>query len=54
MAWLAGSKAGIWPKRKDFAKTWALDRRFEPKMDKAERKVKLAGWRDAVKRTLTT
>ena len=54
VAWLAGSKAGIWPKRKDFAKTWALDRRFEPKMDKAERKAKLAGWRDAVKRTLTT
>lgn len=52
-AWLAGSKAGIWPNRKDFAKSWALDRRFEPQMEEAERKAKLAGWRRAVKRTLT-
>lgn len=52
-AWLAGSKAGVWPDAKKFAKSWALDRRFEPKMDAATRKRKLAGWRDAVRRTLS-
>ncbi|RWM10090.1 glycerol kinase GlpK [Mesorhizobium sp.] len=53
-AWLAGSKAGVWPKAKEFAKTWALDRRFKPDMDAATRSAKLAGWRDAVRRTLST
>ena len=52
-AWLAGSKAGVWPKAKDFAKTWALDRRFKPDIDASTRSTKLAGWRDAVRRTLS-
>jgi glycerol kinase len=52
-AWLAGSKAGVWPKANEFAKTWALDRRFKPDMDAAERSAKLAGWKDAVRRTLS-
>ncbi|MGX5841137.1 glycerol kinase GlpK [Mesorhizobium sp. ArgA1] len=52
-AWLAGSKAGVWPKAKDFARSWALERRFKPDMDAAVRSAKLAGWRDAVRRTLT-
>jgi glycerol kinase len=52
-AWLAGSKAGVWPKAKEFAKSWALERRFKPEMDAATRSVKLAGWRDAVRRTLS-
>jgi glycerol kinase len=52
-AWLAGSRAGVWPKQKDFAKGWALDRRFKPKMDAATRRAKLAGWHTAVQRTLT-
>jgi glycerol kinase len=51
-AWLAGSRAGVWPKAKDFAKSWALERRFKPAMDEATRRRKLAGWRDAVRRTL--
>lgn len=53
-AWLAGSKAGVWPKAKDFARSWALERRFKPEMDAAVRSTKLAGWRDAVRRTLST
>jgi len=53
-AWLAGSRAGVWPKAKDFARTWALDRRFKPAMDEGARKRKLTGWRDAVRRTLST
>ncbi len=52
-AWLAGSKAGVWLDRDGFAKAWARDRRFEPRMDAAERKTAIAGWADAVRRTLT-
>ncbi|MDQ2704766.1 MAG: glycerol kinase GlpK, partial [Pseudomonadota bacterium] len=53
-AWLAGSRAGVWPKAADFARSWALERRFEPKMDEKTRTAKLKGWRDAVRRTLST
>jgi glycerol kinase len=52
-AWLAGSKAGVWPSAEKFAKSWALDRRFEPAMEAVVRRAKLKGWRDAVRRTLT-
>ncbi|CAI2935361.1 glycerol kinase GlpK [Aminobacter niigataensis] len=52
-AWLAGSRAGVWPKAKDFAKAWALDRQFRPEMQAAVRSAKLKGWHDAVRRTLT-
>ncbi|WP_075996724.1 glycerol kinase GlpK [Salaquimonas pukyongi] len=52
-AWLAGSRAGVWPDKQGFAKTWALDTRFKPKMKAAERQRKLAGWQDAVSRTLS-
>ena len=52
-AWLAGSHAGVWPDAKKFAKSWALDRRFEPEMSEKERKTRLAGWKNAVSRTLS-
>lgn len=52
-AWLAGSRAGVWPKSAEFARSWALERRFRPQMDASMRKDKLAGWRDAVRRTLS-
>ncbi len=52
-AWLAASKAGLWPGQKGFAATWARDCRFAPKMKDAERARKLVGWRDAVVRTLS-
>jgi glycerol kinase len=52
-AWLAGSKAGVWPDRKAFAKSWARERRFEPAMEEKTRRVKITGWKDAVRRTLT-
>ncbi|TWF54674.1 glycerol kinase GlpK [Neorhizobium alkalisoli] len=52
-AWLAGSKAGVWPDRKTFAKSWARERRFEPAMEEKTRRVKIKGWKDAVRRTLT-
>lgn len=52
-AWLAGSKAGVWPDRAGFAKSWKCNRRFEPEMDEKTRAAKLKGWRSAVKRTLS-
>jgi glycerol kinase len=52
-AWLAGSKAGVWPGMAGFAKGWSRDRRFTPVMDAATRKAKLKGWHDAVRRTLS-
>ncbi len=52
-AWLAGSRAGVWPGMAEFAETWARDKRFEPRMDAAERKRKIKGWDVAVRKTLT-
>ena len=52
-AWLAGSRAGVWPKAQEFAKSWRLERRFKPAMDDKTRSAKLKGWRDAVSRTLS-
>ncbi|MEM6971274.1 MAG: glycerol kinase GlpK [Pseudomonadota bacterium] len=53
-AWLAGMHAGVYPDMETFAKGWALDRRFEPRMIAELRETKYAGWRDAVSRTLST
>ena len=52
-AWLAGSKAGVWPGMEEFSANWALDRRFEPAMDAALRRRRIRRWRDAVRRTLS-
>ncbi|MEQ8449855.1 MAG: glycerol kinase GlpK [Nitratireductor sp.] len=52
-AWLAGSRAGVWPSSEAFSESWALDRRFEPRMEAALRKRKIRGWTDAVNRTLS-
>ncbi|MCB1471364.1 MAG: glycerol kinase GlpK [Rhodobiaceae bacterium] len=52
-AWLAGFKAGVWPDMDGFAASWKRQRRFVPAMDKQVRTRKIAGWRDAVRRTLT-
>ena len=52
-AWLAGMAAGVWPDKEGFAASWQRDRRFEPQMEDAERRRRLASWSDAVARTLT-
>ncbi len=52
-AWLAASRAGLWPNASVFAKSWALDQRFKPNMKEAVRKRKIAGWANAVRRTLS-
>jgi glycerol kinase len=53
-AYLAGLGAGVLPEPEVFGKTWTLERRFTPTMDAATREAKRAGWRDAVRRTLST
>ena len=52
-AYLAGRAAGLCPDLDGFAAQWRLDRRFEPRLDAADRERKYAGWQDAVRRTLT-
>ncbi|MBZ8134311.1 glycerol kinase GlpK [Afifella sp. IM 167] len=52
-AWLAGRQAGVWPGEAEFAESWRRDRRFEPSFDEKRRERKIAGWRDAVGRTLS-
>ena len=52
-AWLAGMRAGLYPGPAEFANGWSLDRRFAPAMDAGRREAKYAGWRDAVRRTLS-
>lgn len=51
-AWLAGYKAGIYPEPADFAKAWALDRNFAPKMDEDAREARYEAWKKAVKATI--
>ncbi len=51
-AYLAGYRAGIHPPPDAFARGWKRDRRFLPRMKPAERSERLAGWQDAVARTL--
>ena len=53
-AYLAGLAAGICPQPEEFAASWRRERRFEPGGDGAAMDRLYAGWRDAVRRTLTT
>jgi len=52
-AYLAGLQTGFYPEPEKFAERWALDKRFTPGIDAAERTRLLASWHDAVSRTLT-
>jgi glycerol kinase len=51
-AYLAGRAAGVCPEPADFARSWALQRRFVPHMEAEERARRHAGWQDAVRCTL--
>jgi glycerol kinase len=53
-AYLAGLAAGVCPDPETFAKSWKLERRFEPKLAADIRARKWTGWREAVRRTRTT
>jgi glycerol kinase len=52
-AWLAGMNVGLWPEEAGFAEVWKLGRCFEPDMPDDTRQQLIAGWHDAVRRTLT-
>ena len=52
-AWLAGSRAGVWPGKEGFAERWRLQRRFEPAMDDAARDARYGAWKNAVQATMT-
>lgn len=53
-AYLAGLQAGLLPSPDAAAPThWRLERRFQPRMGREEAERRYAGWRDAVRRTLS-
>jgi len=52
-AWLAGMQAGVYPQAEEFARGWALERRFAPAMDPATRTARVARWKAAVAATLS-
>jgi len=51
-AWLAGVKAGVWPNQDGFTKSWHLNTRFEPTMDKGTRSTRYEQWLRAVESTI--
>ena len=53
-AWLAGQYAGVWDDTEAFAKSWRVDKQFEPSMNEVKRNIKIKAWHDAIKRTLTS
>ncbi|MEM6729576.1 MAG: glycerol kinase GlpK [Pseudomonadota bacterium] len=52
-AWLAGQRGGVYPDHGAFAASGALERRFAPQMEAAAAEARYAGWKDAVRRTLS-
>ena len=50
-AYLAGLDAGLYPEPDAFAAGWQAERRFTPHGDAPDRARRLAGWRDAVRRS---
>ncbi|MCX5708789.1 MAG: glycerol kinase GlpK [Candidatus Omnitrophica bacterium] len=52
-AYLAGLAIGYWKSSSEIKKCWKMDKMFRPKMASAEKERLYAGWKEAVKRTLT-
>jgi glycerol kinase len=50
-AYLAGLHTGVWSSREEIAAQWQMERRFEPRMARAEAEGLLARWREAVSRS---
>ncbi len=53
-AYLAGLQKGLFLPPEEFAAAWKLDRQFVPKLTEDIRARKYRGWKDAVRRTLTS
>ena len=49
-AFLAGLGVGVWKDFDDIARTWKMDREFQPGIDEKARSQILARWREAVKK----
>jgi glycerol kinase len=49
-AFLAGLATGVWSSTEELTATWQLDRRFEPRLDQAERDRLVDHWQRAVER----
>jgi glycerol kinase len=52
-AYLAGLAVGLYPDPDEFKKSWQLEKRFEPSLDKVKRQQEYDQWLDAVQRTLS-
>ncbi|THD42702.1 MAG: glycerol kinase GlpK [Bradyrhizobium sp.] len=52
-AYLAGLAVGLYPPPDEFARSWRLERAFRPTLAGDARATMVAGWRDAVSRTLS-
>jgi glycerol kinase len=50
-AYAAGLATGFWDNREDLRENWSEDRRWQPRMDEAERARNLRMWKKAVTRT---
>lgn len=50
--YLAGLGAGLCPEPEEFARDWALERRFEPAMPQPEREARYTRWKKAVNATM--
>jgi len=53
-AYLAGLQKGLFLPPEEFAAAWKLDRQFVPELTEDIRSRKYRGWKDAVRRTLTS
>ena len=51
-AWLAGMRVGLYPEQSEFAKSWSLEKRFQPDMDDELREQRYKDWKSAVAATL--
>ena len=51
-AYLAGLQQGIYQNTEEIAECWRLDARFQPAMADGERNRLVAGWKEALRRTL--
>ena len=51
-AWLAGMRVGLYPEQSEFAKSWSLEKRFQPGMDDELREQRYKDWKLAVAATV--
>ena len=51
-AYLAGLAVGFWESREQIGEQWAIERRFEPRMNTEQRDQLYAGWQRAVEATM--